>query len=83
MAVEESDAGASCEGEVDRAVEVVRLEAGVPVDVALTVLGQDRLSDQRGRSSGAAARVPEREADVLLPVGPEQMLGEHVELLRS
>jgi hypothetical protein len=76
MRVDECESGFLLLGAGERAQEVGRLEGGVAVDAAVSLVWEHGFGDERRRSVAASAWVPQREAKVLLAVRAEQVVGE-------
>jgi hypothetical protein len=74
MTVEKSQASTRCAGQLGSAKEVGALEAGGSMDVTLTVLRQNNLRNQSREPLLTTTRIPNREAQILLAIGPQKML---------
>jgi hypothetical protein len=75
MRVKEGETGIVGHCVREGALEVSRLERRIAVNVPFPRLGKDQVGNKCCDATTACARVPQREAQVLLPVGAPEMLG--------
>jgi len=78
VAVEEGNATLRLQGHLKDPFDVCGLEGDISVNLALSFAGEDDLVYQRGEPSPAAARSPERETEILLAVGANEVMNERI-----
>ena len=71
--MEKRNARAVSHRDLDDPLDVLRKKRRIPMNPPLAALRQDRFTNQRRRATRTLARIPKREAQVLLAVAAQQV----------